>query len=98
MSALVRRILNAGIRFGLPCTRVRGRATKMIQGPEHLMYREKAVPVQPGEEKPWEYFINVYIYLVEGNENMDPSSFQWFPVTGQEAMGTNRNAGNFSST
>lgn len=47
----------------------------MIQGPEHLMYGEKAVPVQPGEEKPWEYFINVYIYLVEGNEKDGPKLF-----------------------
>lgn len=39
----------------------------MIQGPEHLKYGEKAVPVQPGEDKPWENFINVYKYLVEGN-------------------------------
>lgn len=39
------------------------------------MYGAKAVPVQPGEEKPWEYFINVYKYLVEGNEKDEPKLF-----------------------
>lgn len=47
----------------------------MIQGPERLKHGEKAVPVQPGEEKPWEYFIKVYKYLVEGYEEDGPKLF-----------------------
>jgi len=33
--------------------------------------------------------INVYKYLMEGVKKMEPGSFQWHPVTGPEARGTN---------
>jgi len=36
--------------------------------------------------------LSVYKYL-KGVKKMEPGSFQWCPVTGQEAMGTNCNTG-----
>ena len=62
-------------------------ATQMLKGPHIGGKAERAGAAQPGEEKAQEDLINVYKY--KGTKRTKPGSFQWCPVTGPEAMGTN---------
>ena len=48
---------------------------------------ERAGTVQPIEEKAQRDLINVYKYWWGRGNKMEPGSSQWYPVTGQEAMG-----------
>lgn len=64
----------------------------MITGLEHLSYKDGLR--EPGlfslrRRKLREGLISVYKYLVGHIKKMETDSSQWYPVTGQEKMGTN---------
>lgn len=52
---------------------------------------ERAGNVQHGGEKTQGNLSNAHKHLKGGFKKLEPGSFQWRPVTGSEAMGTNRN-------
>ena len=76
--------------------KVQWRPTKMIKIPEHLSCegRLRKLKLFCLEKRRLRVdLINVYKYLMEGVKKMEPGSFQWHPVTGPEARGTNWNTG-----
>jgi len=73
--------------------RVQQRATKMIKGLQHLSYDERLRELEPfslGKRRLRGNLIRVDKELKEGyKEDRARLSFQWYPVTGLEAMGIN---------
>jgi len=63
----------------------------MIKGPEHLSYEERLreLGLFSLEEKAQGNLTNVINTWWEGMKKSEPGSFQWCPVTVQEATGTN---------
>jgi len=65
-----------------------------MKGLEHLICEE--TPTELGlfslEKRRFRGgLIDTYKYLIWGAKKTEPGSFQWYPVTGQEAVGTNGN-------
>lgn len=63
---------------------------------EGVWYRKRMrdlVVLNSGEEKAWGDLRSMYKYLMNAVKRMEPGSFQWCQVTGQERMGTNWNTG-----
>lgn len=50
---------------------------------------ERSGNFQCGGEKTQGNLSNIHKYLKGGHKKLDPASFQWCPVIGSEAMGTN---------
>ena len=64
----------------------------MMKGLEHLSYEERLRELELFRgEKAQGALINAYKYLKGGCK--ESGSFQWRPVTGPEAMGTNWHTG-----
>ena len=98
-SALGRPHLESCVQFWAPqykrdmdiLERIQQRATKMIKGLEQLSYKERLREVTSffSLEKRWfrEELI-MFKYLTLREKKTGRGSYQWRPVTGQEAMGT----------
>jgi len=69
--------------------RVQQRATRMMRGLEHLTYEERLRELGLFSLKKRRLRGDLINILRVGVRRMGPDSFQWCPVTGQGAMGTN---------
>ena len=70
--------------------------TQMMKGPHIGRRTGRAGTAQSGEEKAPGDLINMYKYNVckyKDTKRTEPGSFQWCPMTGPEAVGTNWNTG-----
>ncbi|PKU29780.1 hypothetical protein llap_19917 [Limosa lapponica baueri] len=99
-SALVRPHLGSSVQFWAPqymrdmdlLKRVQQRFTKMIKGMEHLTLQKQLRELGLFSLQKRRFggvLINVYKYLMGTLKETEPGFFQWSPVTGQEATGTN---------
>ncbi|PKU42234.1 rna-directed dna polymerase from mobile element jockey-like [Limosa lapponica baueri] len=65
--------------------------SKLTMSQQRVLAAKKATAswAALGEKQALEDLINVQEYLARDAHNMESDSSQWYPVTGQEAMGTN---------